>query len=125
MSHPNWKRQQPGRAASGFQKFGEDYIILPVKLLLFSALMAICVPLTAQTPSTADYVLRDVRLIDGTGRPPIEHAAIVIRNGKIAVVTTGNTNVTSAHNLNLSGKTVIPGIINARAMASRQSCRWA
>ena len=75
--------------------------------------MAICVPFTAQKPSTADYVLRDVRLIDGTGQPSIEHATIVIRNGKIAVVTTGNTNVTSAHNLNLSGKTVMPGIINA------------
>ena len=43
----------------------------------------------------------------------MEHATIAIRNGKIAAITTGKANSTSARSLNLSGKTVMPGIINA------------
>lgn len=79
-------------------------------LLLGFALIAI--QLGAQTP--VSYTLQDVRLIDGTGTAPAAHATIVIRNGKIASVTKGKAQASSGANvLRLSGKTVMPGIINA------------
>lgn len=59
------------------------------------------------------FVLSDVRLIDGTGRAPIEHAAIVVRNGKIVRAGAGAAGDTAgARVIRLSGKTVIPGLIN-------------
>lgn len=53
-------------------------------------------------------------MIDGTGKPPVDHATILIRQGKIASVTSGKSNAPAAGaTMRLSGKTVMPGIINA------------
>jgi imidazolonepropionase-like amidohydrolase len=59
------------------------------------------------------FVLSDVRLIDGTGRAPVEHATVVVRNGKIVragAAAGGDTG--GSRIIPLSGKTVIPGLIN-------------
>ena len=67
-----------------------------------------------QTSSPAlSYVLQDVRLIDGTGRPALDHASLVIQGGKITQVVNGRSapKPEGAQVLNLSGKTVIPGLI--------------
>ncbi len=58
------------------------------------------------------FVLSDVRLIDGTGRPAVEHASVVVQNGKIVRAGTGAGTSTGARAIRLSGKTVIPGLIN-------------
>jgi imidazolonepropionase-like amidohydrolase len=58
-------------------------------------------------------VLEHVRVIDGTGKPPLENRNIVIENGKIAAVQPG-ADVPSQSGqiaLNLSGDTVLPGLI--------------
>lgn len=52
-------------------------------------------------------------MIDGTGKPAVEHATIVIRDGKIAEVGTRSTSGASSRSMKLSGKTVMPGLINA------------
>jgi imidazolonepropionase-like amidohydrolase len=60
-------------------------------------------------------VLSDVRLIDGTGKPPVEHATIFIQNSTIRDIFSGVSAVKTPKNarvLHLSGKTVMPGIIN-------------
>ncbi|HEY5623164.1 MAG TPA: amidohydrolase family protein [Gammaproteobacteria bacterium] len=60
-------------------------------------------------------VLTGARLIDGTGAAPIEQAALVLRDGRI--VAAGPAATTSrpddAVHIALSGKTIIPGLINA------------
>ncbi len=84
--------------------------ILGIAALLFSAL-----PAFAQMPGGGTFVLSDVRLIDGTGQPPVEHASILIQGGKIAGIATAGSSIhapTGARVLKLTGKTVIPGIIN-------------
>jgi imidazolonepropionase-like amidohydrolase len=55
------------------------------------------------------------RLIDGTGAPPIEDAVVLVRNGRIdyAGDPGGVTIPESARRLDLGGRTIIPGIINA------------
>jgi len=60
-------------------------------------------------------VLSDVRLIDGTGKPPVDHATIFIQNTTIRDIFLGISAVRTPKNarvLHLSGKTVMPGIIN-------------
>lgn len=91
-------------------------VSLLVKLLSAAIFILVSLPaLFGQTSSPAgSYVLQNVRLIDGTGRPPIDHASVVIRDGKITQVVSGRNAVKPerAQVLNLSGKTIIPGLIN-------------
>jgi imidazolonepropionase-like amidohydrolase len=53
--------------------------------------------------------LEHVRVIDGTGAAPMEDQTIVIDNGKIASI--GGAIPEGAHRLDLSGQTVIPGLV--------------
>jgi imidazolonepropionase-like amidohydrolase len=58
-------------------------------------------------------VLEHVRIIDGTGRAPVEDRNIVIENGKIADVQPGADIPSQAGQtvFNLSGHTVLPGLV--------------
>jgi len=58
--------------------------------------------------------LEHVRLIDGAGSPPVEDATIVLADRKIrALGPSGEVEVPDgAERLDLSGKTVMPGVIN-------------
>jgi imidazolonepropionase-like amidohydrolase len=55
------------------------------------------------------------RLIDGTGQPPIENAVLVVRDGRVlAAGPRGKVELPAgAERIDLSGRTVIPGLINA------------
>lgn len=70
------------------------------------------VSLSAQ--GTNNYVLQDVRIIDGTGKAAVEHQSIVITNGKISRIVPARSTpqAQGAEVIHLSGKTVIPGLIN-------------
>ena len=59
-------------------------------------------------------VLQHARVIDGTGRDPIPDAAIVIAGGKIRDIGPSSSVKApeSAQVVDLSGKTIMPGIIN-------------
>jgi imidazolonepropionase-like amidohydrolase len=54
-------------------------------------------------------------LIDGTGRAPLEQATVVIRNGRVeaAGAPSAVTPPAGAARIDLSGKTIVPGLINA------------
>jgi imidazolonepropionase-like amidohydrolase len=68
----------------------------------------------AQTAGTATIVLSHVRLIDGTGRAPIQDATLVIKGNSIAEIHRGKFIApANARVLDLHGDTVIPGLINA------------
>jgi imidazolonepropionase-like amidohydrolase len=71
----------------------------------------------AQQPSTAPTVLlRNARLIDGTGAAPREHASLLLRNGRIERI--GGAEMAApagAEVRDLSGKTVMPGLISAHS----------
>src|ERR1700693_4672029 len=66
--------------------------------------------LTADAPVVA---LTHVRVIDGTGTPPLENQTIVISGGKIAAMGPGDrvSLPTGAQVLDLSGQTAIPGMV--------------
>lgn len=73
-------------------------------------LLALAAAMQAQT-----LLLRDARLIDGTGAPPQEHVSLLLRDGRIEKI--GQTMVvpkgTSVQEL--GGKTVMPGLISAHS----------
>ena len=77
-------------------------------MLLAWAPMALA---AAPQPMTA---LTHVRVIDGTGRPPLEDATVVIEGNHIlAVQPKGAAVPAAAQVVDLHGDTVMPGLINA------------
>jgi imidazolonepropionase-like amidohydrolase len=65
--------------------------------------------------SGADVAFVGARIIDGSGAPPMTDAAIVVQNGRITAI--GPSKTTSipagATRVDLKGKTMMPGLINA------------
>ena len=71
-------------------------------------------PALAQAPSVA---LTGARVIDGTGRAPIEAATVLIADGRIqALGAASEVSIPDgADRVDASGKTIIPGLVNAHA----------
>ena len=63
---------------------------------------------------TRTLVLDNVRIIDGTGAPPIEAGRLVIRDDRIVSVGRAGSDrpPADAEHLDLSGRTVLPGLID-------------
>ncbi len=64
-----------------------------------------------------ELVVRGGRLIDGTGRPPLDDAVIVIRDGRFAAIGRDSEVAVppGAEVLDVAGKTVLPGFIDGHA----------
>jgi imidazolonepropionase-like amidohydrolase len=82
-------------------------------LIVFASLTA----LRSQAAAPASTLLHDVRLIDGNGGAPREHVDVSIRGERIAAVTAAASAVSqlrgkSVEVVNLSGKTLLPGLIS-------------
>jgi len=69
-------------------------------------------PDNAPVPSSVQAWV-GARIIDGTGRPAIENATLVIRNGHIEAVGKRVKIPVGAQRIDATGKTIIPGLINA------------
>jgi len=80
-----------------------------------SAALAVAFVATLPAQSPAVRAFTGARVIDGTDRPPIDNATIVVRGGKIvSVAPASRAQVPAgAERVSLEGKTVIPGIVNA------------
>src|SRR4051812_34428188 len=76
-----------------------------------SAFVAI---LSAISCAAETLVLRNFTLIDGTGKPPVSNAALVVTDGRIqyAGAASGAKPRSGATTMDLKGKNVMPGIIN-------------
>ena len=77
----------------------------------------------AQVAGDAPIALTGARVIDGTGAAPIEDATLVIRDGVVqAVGPTASVEIPEgATRVDVSGKTITPGLINAHAHVSFSS----
>lgn len=67
----------------------------------------------AQAPAAGVTAFTGARVIDGTGAAPVEGATILVSDGRIQAVGKNVTIPAGATRVNLSGKTVVPGLINA------------
>src|SRR5437762_6639293 len=74
-------------------------------------------PSLAQAPATgATVAFTNARIIDGTGRAPIERGTLVITNGRVTAVGPASTAIPAgAQRIDASGKTIVPGFINDHA----------
>lgn len=86
-----------------------------------------CTPAASPQPSTADVsagtatmAFVGARLIDGTGSAPIDNGALIVRDGRIdAVGPASSVEVPlGATLIDVSGKTIMPGLINAHGHVS-------
>ena len=72
----------------------------------------------AQAPDGGIVALTGARLVDGTGRPPVEQATVVIgANGRLLAAGPASAIQipSTATRIDASGKTIMPGMINAHA----------
>src|ERR1700730_15433801 len=92
-------------------------IIAAVGALLLAAFNLSAAELDPDKPPVPNLVQAWVgaRIIDGTGKPAIENATLVIRNGHIEAVGKRVKIPAGAERINATGKTLIPGLINAHA----------
>lgn len=76
--------------------------------------------MTEQDTINADLVLTGGTLIDGTGRVALTDAAVAIEDGRILAVgpTDGLDVSEDSRTLDVSGKTILPGFVNAHAHSS-------
>jgi imidazolonepropionase-like amidohydrolase len=77
----------------------------------------------AQAPGGAAIVaLTNARIIDGTGRAAIERGTLVIANGRISAIgpAAAVTVPAGAQRIDASGRTIVPGFVNAHGHVSAQ-----
>jgi imidazolonepropionase-like amidohydrolase len=67
----------------------------------------------SQPPAPAVQAWVGARIIDGTGKPAIENATLVIRNGHVEAVGRRVRIPAGAEQIDVTGKTIIPGLISA------------
>jgi len=65
-------------------------------------------------------LLNNARVIDGTGRPPLERASVLVEDGRIVEVGSGVEFVgsTGEGTIDVQGRTLMPGLIDAHAHLS-------
>lgn len=69
----------------------------------------------AQAPTAGSVALVNARIVDGTGRPPLDRATLIVRAGRVERVGPAASVAIprGTDTLDLSGKTVVPGFVNA------------
>lgn len=74
-------------------------------------------PSQAQAPAGGTVALTNARIIDGTGRAPIDRGTIVLVNGKVSAVGPVASVMipAGAQRIDLAGRTIVPGFVNAHA----------
>ena len=95
--------------------------VVSLAVLLMAGGIASERPAAQAPPAAAVTALTGARVIDGTGRPAMEQATILMRNGRIdAVGATSAVQVPAgATRIDMSGKTIMPGMVNAHGHAQK------
>jgi imidazolonepropionase-like amidohydrolase len=85
-----------------------------IRSLLAAAVAAVCLPLQGGAAQTRTLVLDNVRIIDGTGAPPIDAGRVIITGDRITSVGRADAVAlpAGAERLDLAGKTVMPGLVD-------------
>ena len=89
----------------------------PIRLLTVLSVTLLLLHCAGPPPEPEEglYAFVGASVIDGTGNPPIEDAVLIVRDGRIEDVGTKEAlpPPATANLVDVSGKTIIPGLINA------------
>jgi imidazolonepropionase-like amidohydrolase len=75
----------------------------------------------AATAAAQDRAFVGARIIDGSGRAPMEKATLLIHNGRIEAVGANVRIPAGAERVDVAGKTIIPGLISGHSHVSNLS----
>src|SRR3954452_16258583 len=87
-----------------------SWVCSTMGLLLFAGLLP-----------AEDQAFVGARIIDGTGKAATENATLIVRNGRIEAVGAGVKVPAGMQRVDVTGKTIIPGLINSHAHVSDMS----
>jgi imidazolonepropionase-like amidohydrolase len=89
---------------------------MPIRrVTVLCGLLSVALIATTRSQAPPITAFTGLRLVDGTGRPAVDNATIVVQNGRVtAAGAAAAVNVPQgAERVALTGKTIIPGLINA------------
>jgi len=93
-------------------------IIKPNRPAAFPLLAAILTAIFTAGAAAQDQAFIGARIIDGTGKAPVEKATLLVRDGRIVAIGAGVKIPTGAERIDVAGKTIIPGLINGHGHVS-------
>src|SRR6476469_1963960 len=102
------------------RRFG---VILAIPILAALALSPVAARATAPDPAPSPKIVavKAGRLLDGLGGPPLRDAVILIQDERITAVGAGLAIPAGAEIVDLSGRTVLPGLIDCHTHITSQS----
>jgi imidazolonepropionase-like amidohydrolase len=77
--------------------------------------LPVAVLILATAAAAQDKAFIGARIIDGTGKAPIEKATLLVRNGRIEAVGAAVKIPAGAQRIDVAGKTIIPGLISGHS----------
>jgi imidazolonepropionase-like amidohydrolase len=84
-------------------------------------LLAGCLPAATGDGSGGAKAFVGATIIDGTGKPAMHQATLIVRNGRIEAVGTSVKVPAGVERIDVSGKTIIPGLISGHSHVSSAS----
>lgn len=96
--------------------------VVPALVLVTMTLTSvICPQASAQNSTVTAFV--GARIIDGSGQPPIENGVLLVRDGRIEAVGPAEqiSLPEGVSEVDVSGKTIMPGLINAHGHAGNDT----
>jgi imidazolonepropionase-like amidohydrolase len=97
------------------------HVIGPGLGLMLAAGWLVFSSIAATTDSNATKAFVGARIIDGTGKAPIENGTLIVRNGRIEAVGKSVKVPEGAERIDASGKTIIPGLISGHSHVGEAS----
>jgi imidazolonepropionase-like amidohydrolase len=88
---------------------------LAVTLAVVAGWLALSAFPATDDGSAAVKAFVGARIIDGTGKAPMQNATLIVRNGRIEAVGPSVKPPAGAQRIDASGKTIIPGIASAHS----------
>ena len=91
--------------------------VLPILLAHPATVRSRSSAASGQAGETVAFV--GARILDGTGAPPVENGVLVVRDGRVAAVGPAGTAVPDgARRVDVAGRTILPGLVNAHGHVS-------